>query len=55
MRCACCDAAKARAEAAEREAEDAISRLQWEREEPDYQRLVGENAQLREYVGQVVA
>lgn len=47
--------AEARARIAERDADKAVTRLQREREMPDYQRLVDENAQLRAYVAQVVA
>lgn len=47
--------AKAYAKAAERDADEAIMRLQRDRAVPDYQRLMDENAQLREYVEQVVA
>ena len=47
--------AEASARAAERNADEAITRLQRERETPDYQRLVDENALLREYVVEVVA
>ena len=47
--------AEARARAAERDTDDAITRLQGERGMPNYQRLLDENAQLREYVGQIVA
>ena len=46
--------AKARAEAAERDTDEAITKLRGERGMPDYQRLVDEHAKLREYVGQIV-